>query len=372
MSTHAYVLAGDIGGTNSRFVLYDLNGGPHRGEGHGQGGAVVYQNDYHNHKYENFTLVVQEFLKDSGNKKPKTACFAVAGPVKNNVVVLTNIQGWVIDGHALEKSLSIAKVKIINDFSGIGYGLLTLEDSECVILNKGIPKPEAPIICVGAGTGLGECFLVFNKDKSHRSGGYYEVYPTEGGHTDYAANNQLHQELRDFIKKQHNSSDRLSVERVVSGGGIASTYDFLRTKFPGKGNPKTIEKFDSVPFHERPIVVSSAVKARECPLADQAVDIFLDNYGSEVGNCALKWLPYGGIYIAGGLLPRYLDRLPNSSFLKSCFSKGRMSKFVEEIPIKVVTDGYIGLRGAKLLAARMLNELEHSQTSQENPSRSRL
>lgn len=350
-----FVLAGDIGGTNSRLVLYDMCGGPaYRTHADGQGGVVVFQKDYENRLFDDFLKIVQEFLVEAGNHKPKAACIAVAGPVVENVVVLTNIQGWVIDGNKLQEALGIPRVKIVNDFAAVGYGLLTLEDSECRFLNAGQPQPGAPILCIGAGTGLGECYLAFQ-------GNRYEVFASEGGHSDFPARDALELELVDFIKKKYNLTDnRVSVERVVSGGGIENIYDFLRTRFPDKANPEVVAEFDAAVPSKRPKVVNT--NTDKCLLADQAIDIFLTAYGSEVGNCSLKFLPRGGIYIAGGLIPKFIDRAAasDSKFLAALFSKGRMSKLIREIPIRAVMDEYIGLRGAKLLAARMLpDEPEH-------------
>jgi glucokinase len=291
---------------------------------------------------------VKRFLQEAGGHHPETACFAVAGPVQENVVVLTNIQGWTIDGFRLEQDLDIKRVKVINDFSGIGYGLLTLEDSECRILNRGEHKPRAPIICVGAGTGLGECFLTFD-------GSQYEVFATEGGHSDFAPHSQLEFELVEFVIKKHNLVDpRISVERVVSGGGIANIYEFLRFKFPERANKEVSKEFDEATIKDKPAVVSKSTD--RCSIANQAIEMFLEAYGSEVGNCALKFLPRGGIYIAGGLMPKLLSRVEGSKFMEAFRAKGRMSGLTAQMPLKVVQDEFIGLRGAKLVACRLLNE----------------
>ena len=115
-----------------------------------------------------------------------TACLAVAGPVKNNVVVFTNRDSWSIDGDMIGKQLGIKRVRLVNDFLAAGYGLLTLNEStECIVLQKAKKNPLAPIACIGAGTGLGECFLTPDSD------GSYRCFPSEGGHAEFAPRNDV-------------------------------------------------------------------------------------------------------------------------------------------------------------------------------------
>eukprot|EP00301_Raphidiophrys_heterophryoidea_P014987 c23479_g1_i1.p1 GENE.c23479_g1_i1~~c23479_g1_i1.p1 ORF type:complete len:462 (-),score=109.33 c23479_g1_i1:455-1840(-) len=361
-----FVLAGDIGGTNSRFALYDIAAGPHATGNDGLGGTTIFRKQYLNSGFTSFAEVVLQFLSEAKLEvRPSAACFAVAGPVASNVVVLTNISQWVIDGYALQGTLQIPCVRIINDFSGIGYGLLTLEDSETVTLQQGEHRPGAPILCIGAGTGLGECFLARGLGEHDQ----YEVFASEGGHVDFAPHGELQTELADFIAKKHNAArGRISVERVVSGQGIADTYDFLRTKFAAEADKATSDAFDAANKDNKPAIVNTSAASGTCPVAQRAVAIFLEAYGSEVGNCALKYLPAGGIYIAGGLMPRFLDRLEKSDFFTAFRNKGRMSKLVHTIPLKVVTDEDIGLRGAKVCAARELIEARKKVESRNIPS----
>jgi len=335
--------------------LYDIAAGPHLGSRFdGRGGTEIFKKQYLNSGYSSFAEVVLQFLKDSQiERRPHAACFAVAGPVSSNVVVLTNIKQWVIDGYELQTTLQIPTVRIINDFSGIGYGLLTLEDSETELLNKGEHKPYAPILCIGAGTGLGECFLT---SRPGVDGDQYEVFATEGGHVDFSPHGELQAELAAFIARKYDlvSHGRISVERVVSGQGIADAYEFLRARHPEQADKATSDAFDVANKDTKPAVVNNSAASNLCQLASRAVAIFLEAYGSEVGNCALKYLPAGGIYIAGGLMPRFLDRLDKSDFKSAFLNKGRMSELVKTMPLKVVKDGDIGLRGAKLCAAREL------------------
>ena len=142
---------------------------------------------YGNDKYDSLLEVISVFLKEANfGKVPTTACLAVAGPVTNNKATLTNREHWEIDGETLAKALGLKRIQVVNDFVAMGFGLLTLnEDTECVVLQKAKKNPTAPIACIGAGTGLGECFLTPKGD------GNYECYASEGGHAEFAPRNDV-------------------------------------------------------------------------------------------------------------------------------------------------------------------------------------
>jgi len=154
-------------------------------------GKLIFDKKYSNDDYASLLEVIQLFLKESKTTaKPTTACLAVAGPVANNQAKLTNRSSWVIDGQALGKELGLERTRVINDFVAMGYGLLTLnEEKECVVLQRAPKQRDAPIACIGAGTGLGECFITPN------GMGGYECYGSEGGHAEFAPRNDVSSEL---------------------------------------------------------------------------------------------------------------------------------------------------------------------------------
>lgn len=132
--------------------------------------------------------MLRRFLWDDAriSKPPLTACFAVAGPVKENTVRFTNRDSWSIDGDLIAQDMKIPVVRLVNDFLAVGYGILTLDnEKECVVLQKGVKVPSAPIACIGAGTGLGECFL------TPSASGEYQCFPCEGGHAEFAPRNEV-------------------------------------------------------------------------------------------------------------------------------------------------------------------------------------
>jgi glucokinase len=155
------------------------------------------------------------------------ACFAVAGPVKLNSVTMTNKGHWTIQGEEVASKCGMKCVQIVNDFVGAGYGLLTLDVAkDCVTIQAGDERiPSAPIACLGAGTGLGECFITPSGDEPADGGEYqYQCFPSEGGHVEFAPRNEEEFALLSYLTSLYPA--RVSVERIVSGQGICDVYDF--------------------------------------------------------------------------------------------------------------------------------------------------
>jgi len=267
-------------------------------------GELIFDEKYVNDKYESLIEVIQLFLKDAAKVTtsttplvPSTACLAVAGPVKNNRAKLTNRSSWVIDGDVLANELGIKHNRVINDFLAMGYGILTLkEGTECVVLQSAPKDKMAPIACIGAGTGLGECFLTSDRN------GVYECYPSEGGHAEFAPRNDEEIQLLKYLSKKFCSKHRISVERLVSGTGLANIYEFLSVEYPDQITASVHNEINDASESDRGKVIS--MNASICSLCRRTMLIFTSAYGSEAGVAGLKWLPYGGLYLTGGLTPK--------------------------------------------------------------------
>lgn len=190
-------------------------------------GESIFHKVYSNENFTNFIDVMKCFLNESkelynSSQSPITACIAVAGPVKNNSVSFTNRQDWSIDGNNIASVFGIQKVVLINDFVANGYGLLTLqENDDYIVLQQGSKDKNSPIACIGAGTGLGQCYLTPDHD------GTYTCFPSEGGHCDFTPRNQLEVDLQNYLKVKFNQSYRISMERIVSGIGLANVCNVL-------------------------------------------------------------------------------------------------------------------------------------------------
>lgn len=317
MTEHLCFIA-DCGGTNSRMQLYSVRDSDLDtvlGRGKCAPGTLLYEHEFLNHQYTDvgrpWTDIYDDFIKRAEEAtgractRVEAMALAVAGPVENNAVEFTNVSPtWSIDGNALAAKLGIRHVKLMNDFVANGYGLLTLNEAvDCRVL-QAAPKVEgAPIACVGAGTGLGECFLT-------SSGGddAYSAYPTEGGHTEFAPRNQLEFELLQYLMKKFEQQHRVSVERVISGKGLANVFEFLcqHNDFKHLVNPAVKKEFDEAGSLQGKVV---GVNSANDELCARAMEIFVGAYGTEAGSCGLKYLPFGGLYLAGGLTPKNLHHI---------------------------------------------------------------
>eukprot|EP00041_Stephanoeca_diplocostata_P029271 m.860603 g.860603 ORF g.860603 m.860603 type:complete len:414 (-) comp23529_c0_seq12:3989-5230(-) len=348
------LLAGDIGGTNSRFALFEA---PIEHLEDNQNGKIasqtcIFHKNFKNEKFGTFMDVLREFLHETmthahlQSVRILVGCLAVAGPVKDDAVTFTNL-GWFICGREIELEFGIERVRLINDFAAVGYGLLTLEPNQVEVLQEGINAVNAPIACLGAGTGLGEVFLCHPPDGVGR----YEAYPSEGGHKEYPPRNELEAELLRFLQQKFKG--RVSVERVVSGKGLRNIYEFLREKYPDR---IIKQKDDTIMNAESEAARFISQFKFDYPLCQTAMELMVRAYGAEAGNLALQFMPFGGLYITQGIVLKNLEMFTakNSSFMQSFRDKGRVSAFTSQIPVKIVLVEDLGMKGARVVGARML------------------
>jgi glucokinase len=337
----ALLLAGDIGGTKTILRLVESENLL----------QPIYEQKYPSDGFPDLTPMVRQFLTESGNLQPQQACFAIAGPVVNNTSKLSNL-GWSLEADRLADDLNLQKVLLINDFAAVGYGVLGLPESDLCPLQAGNLEPKAPIAVIGAGTGLGQGFLIHD-------GRDYQVFSSEGGHADFAPRSPLEFELSRYLLEKHNI-DRLSVERVVSGMGIVSIYQFLRDRQYGEESPEVsaaVRTWESQIGRAKTVdpgaMIGQAALAGDDRLSEQTLEMFIEAYGAEAGNLALKLLPFGGLYIAGGIAAKILPLMQQGGFIQAFTHKGRMSGLVEQVPVQVVLNPQVGLIGAALKAARL-------------------
>lgn len=346
-----YLLAGDIGGTKTilRLVAADNADNHNVLQTH-------YEKEYVSKEFPDLVPVVESFLteaKAQGNYpgKPTRACFAIAGPVINNTSKLTNLT-WNLDGDRLARELQLASAVLINDFEAIGYGVLGLAPTDIHVLQPGQHDKRAPIAIIGAGTGLGQGFVIPQGQKT-------KVFPSEGGHADFAPRSELEFQLLRYLLDKHQIT-RVSAERVVSGQGVVAIYQFLRDREIAQESPelaKIVTTWEKEAGRAKTVdpaaAISKAAQAGKDSLAVQTMNLFISAYGAEAGNLALKLLPYGGLYIAGGIAAKNLTLMTNGLFLDAFTHKGRMSKLLEDIPVHIVLNPQVGLIGAARCAAQL-------------------
>jgi len=219
------------------------------------------------------------------------------------------------------------------------------------LINKGEgPIAGAPKACLGAGTGLGEVYLTHN-------GSNYDVWSSEGGHCDFSPRNDIEFKLLNYIRTKH-GIDRVSTERVVSGLGIPDIYFFLAQSSIGQVNEENDRQIrnsqDPSSLISKLAQNDTADNGKADSLCQQAMDIFVSCYGAEAGNLALKTLPYGGLYIAGGIALKIMPIMTKGDqFLNNFLNKGRMKSVLSKIPIYLVKHTEVGLLGAKVVCRRL-------------------
>jgi len=221
----------------------------------------------------------------------------------------------------------------------------------------GAQREEKGIIaCVGAGTGLGEAFLMWGGDE-------YIANGTEGGHTEFAPQTELEWRLTRYVKErlrlQHVSS-----ERLISGLGIPHIYEFLCRESPYLISAELKRKLGLI-HHDKNAhgyaIMEEAVNGDA--LAKRAIELFVEIYGAEVGNMALKCLPYGGIFIAGGIAPSAFQMMKeHDRFYRAFKDKGRMEGILAKIPIYIIRHENAGLLGSKVKAQMNLKKLNASKS----------
>lgn len=338
------LLAGDIGGTKTILRLVTVSDQSALN--------TIDEERYRSQDFADLVPIVQQFLAKAKTPTPQKACFAIAGPVVKNTAKLTNL-AWSLDSVRLQEELGIGQVSLINDFEAVGYGILGLGKDDLHTLQIGQPNPNAPIAILGAGTGLGQGFLI-------KHGEQYQVFPSEGGHTDFAPRTELEFQLMKYLLDKHDIQ-RVSVERVVSGMGIVSIYQFLRDRKLAVESPeiaKVVRTWEQeVGQQEKSVdpgaVIGNAALHKSDRLCEQTMQLFIEAYGAEAGNLALKLLPYGGLYVAGGIAPKILPLIQEERFLLNFSQKGRMRRLLEDIPVHIILNSQVGLIGAAVCAARL-------------------
>ena len=332
MSDLKYTLAADVGGTNTRFEL---------GAASADGYRRVHAGHFLNADFSGVAEVIEAFLA-TAPQRPSTisaACFALAGPVVDQRVRLTNLP-WEADAGELGRRLGIGQVTFLNDFAAVGHGIAGLGPDELLCLQPGRPERHGVRGVIGAGTGLGMVIIVW-------SGKVYQVVPSEGGKADFAPVNEVQNRLWTYLRHR---LERVGCESLLSGRGMERIYEFLSEadtlrmrSFGGRSPDALLPAAD---------ITTRALDGSD-PRAVSTVNLFLEIYGAVAGNFALTLLANGGLYIGGGIAPRLASFFADSGFMQAFCAKGKFADLMRTIPVHVVMSPDVGLRGAVAIAADM-------------------
>lgn len=334
-----HLIYGDIGGTKTLLraaVCFEDKTEP------------FHEQRYDSQAYDDFSKILTDFLDKAGMNKsghyPVSACFAIAGPIVSQQAKLTNLP-WLMDASLLATEFSIPNVKLINDFEAIALGIEKLSRDDLATLQCGVTSPPAMRVVLGAGTGMGVAWAHWQDDR-------YIPLPTEGGHIDFAPTTPLQIELLDYLTKKFG---HVSIERVLSGSGLTNIFNFLQAdpaRYPG------IAAIDL--NADSGATITQLALEQQHPIAQQALEMFVEIYGAYAGNLALVGLCRSGVYIAGGIAPRIIDTLKQGGFMRAFQNKGRFSGLMSEIPVHVIMNPQVGLLGAGLEAQQLITHRNSS------------
>jgi glucokinase len=345
------LLVGDIGGTNTRLALYNIDGEvPQRS-------SEI--RTYPSQAFMGLTAIVDLFLRQTGATCDQ-AVFGVAGPVDKakGESQITNLP-WVISIRDLQTALKIQKISLLNDVESISYGLVLpggmKEPDDLFQLNRTYDvQPNSTSgnkALIAPGTGLGEAMLIYD---DFGGKGRYIVTATEGGHTDYAPRSTFEAGLLRYLQDKFwdDSYGHISYERVCSGQGIKHIYDYLKESNGMPENPDVARRLvqGDEPANK---IISEAALSHSSELCMSTLTTFVSILGAESGNMALKTLAFGGVYLGGGIPPKILDKLKDGSFIAAFLNKGRFASTLIKIPVYVILKEEPGLFGAACYAKVM-------------------
>ncbi len=321
------VLAGDIGGTNARLALYDVAGARC---------APEVMQTYPSREYDSLEEIVRRFI-DAHRIATSRACFGVPGPVKGGRAQTTNLP-WVVEAAKLSADTGLKRVDILNDLEAQAYGIATLDPEDLVELNPGDPSAVGNRALIAAGTGLGQAGLYWDGEE-HRP------FACEGGHTTFAPRGDLQLALSDHLADRYG---HVSWERVVSGPGLVNIYGFL-VEFRGAETPGWLA--EQLVGDDPAAAISKAALEGRSEICREALDLFVELYGAEAGNLALKIMATGGLYLGGGIAPEIVEPLREGRFLTAFSAKGRMRPLLEAMPVRLILNEQTALLGAARYAA---------------------
>ena len=325
------ILAGDIGGTKALLLLASVRQGRL---------SAVLERRYSVASFADFSAMLRRFLDDcrvhrGRDSRVAAACFGAAGPVSGNCIQMTNLT-WRLDAAAIATEFAIARVHLVNDFEAAARGIEALAPGDNMLLQRGEPLAQGPRVVIGAGTGLGVAYVL-------PQGRGYRIVAGEGGHAGFAPADDAQKRLWQALRAQ---LGRVSAEHVVSGAGLVRIYEFLRA-----GRSQATALAQSVRTEGAAAISRHALELGD-PLASRALDLFIACYGALAGDHALSVTARGGVYIAGGIARKIASRIGAGGFMTAFNAKGTQAELTRRVPVQLVLNGRLGLRGAALIALR--------------------
>lgn len=284
--------------------------------------------------------MLQAFVRDVGRSPVvDAAAVGVAGPVVDDRAQLTNV-AWTISAEEVARCSGAARTRLLNDVEAMASSADVLAPDEVALLQPGVPREDGNAVVIAAGTGLGQAYL-------HRVGGRLRPVASEGGHADFAPRTDRQIALLRMLRADYG---RAEVEHVLSGPGLLNLHRFTHDGQACAGGGDTSPA-------GRAAAVSDAALAARCPACVEALSIFVDVYGAEAGNLALRGVATSGVYVGGGIAPKILRVLEDGRFMEAFRAKGDMSGLMARMPVKVILNPEAGVLGAAVQAQELLGSL---------------
>lgn len=333
-----FLLAGDIGATNTRLALVEV-GGDER--------LPVRIANFKGEDYPGLVPIIHEFLGDE-ERAVVAASIGAAGPVVENKIKLTNIP-WVVDSQELTNAFGWGHAWLLNDLQAIANSVPLLSSDELHTLKAGTAQPKGSIAVIAPGTGLGVGYLTW-------AAGRYHPHATEGGHADFAPANAQQDELLRFMRR---TRSQVAVEHICAGVGLPNVYDFLvstgRFELPAWLGGEMERSGDKTR-----VIVEAAIRAQPgSEICQEAMHIFIDVLAAEAGSLALVFGATGGVYIGGGIPPRILDMFQRYNFIETFAAKTGYEYYLERFPVHVILKTDAGLLGAAHYGNQQLLQPDH-------------
>ena len=314
------VLAGDVGGTTTRLGVFERrNRRP----------ALVAARTYATREFATIEAMTTSFLRDAGIPAStlSAGCYGAAGPVIDGVAMLTNTPVRV-DGRAIADAVGVPIVQVLNDLEALAHAVPVLSDDELCVLQQGRVNRAGAIAIIAAGTGLGEAVL-------YPMGDRFVAKASEAGRTDFAARTETDITV---LRALTSEFGRAALEQVVSGPGLVNIHRALQTN----GCDAGVDLSEA----DAPGAITNSAISRSCRACMAAIALFVEAYGAEAGNLALRTVATGGIYVGGGIAPKMLGLLTGGAFLAAFRAKPPFGALLESMPVKVILNSDAGLLGA--------------------------
>jgi glucokinase len=325
------LLAGDVGGTKTLLGLFRQNA---------ERPASTVVREFATLDFDSLDDIVQTFLEETNAREIEAVCIGVAGPVTGLVARLTNVP-WLADASDLAERLGDRPVQLLNDLEAMAYAVPVLEPDELGVLQEGIAVPTGNAALIAAGTGLGEALL-------HNVNGRFLPSASEGGHADFAARTPRELALVHELSRIHG---RVENERVISGPGLVNVFRFTHGTQDLRAACRVLGP--DVDPSDLPAAISESAMEGRCHHCREALDMFVEAYGSEAGNLGLRSVATAGVYIGGGIAPKILPALETGLFMAAFCDKEPMVDLLRTLPVRVILNPAAGLLGAAVRAATL-------------------